>query len=182
MKATACPRWARDRVRWRRGDLCQAPYLRAPAHGQLFTLHAFGRSPSTLPPRAVGAALACFVLSFSRSTLSNLASPRGFEAAETARDQADHAPDRADLAGALTPPRQPNPANVGDAGRMADDSIEVGGVVESALAEGITIAARAGQWSLVSQLAAELEARRMRRGESAAAEVVSLTLRTPKRA
>jgi len=68
---------------------------------------------------------------------------------------------------------------------LPDDSIGAGGVVETALAEALALAARAGQWSVVSQLAAELEARRQRRdGASVAggAEVVQLADHAPKRA
>jgi hypothetical protein len=65
---------------------------------------------------------------------------------------------------------------------LPDDSVDAGGVVETALAEALALAARAGQWSLVSQLAAELEARRRRHHSADPAEVVRLADHAPKRA
>jgi hypothetical protein len=49
--------------------------------------------------------------------------------------------------------------------RVANDSreLDLRGVVEPALGRALMLAAEAGQWALVSQLANELEARRVRR-------------------
>lgn len=72
------------------------------------------------------------------------------------------------------PSKRPKPADAGEPGRLPDDSPDLGGVVETALAEALGLAARAGQWSVVERLAAELEARRLRREGSSAAPVVTL--------
>lgn len=57
----------------------------------------------------------------------------------------------------------------GSAGQV---TVELGGVVETALAEALSLAARAGQWTTVELLARELEARRVRRDEAAAVDNV----------
>jgi hypothetical protein len=44
-----------------------------------------------------------------------------------------------------------------ESGRL---DLELGGVVETALAEALTLAAQAGRWEVVEQIAAELRARR----------------------
>jgi hypothetical protein len=116
------------------------------------------------------------------SSVSNSASPRGFEGSKSASHHAVHAADRDNGAERPAPPKQPKPANPGSPGRLPDDLIDAAGVVETALAEALALAARAGQWSVVSQLAAELEARRRRHDGGEPAEVVSLADHASKRA
>jgi hypothetical protein len=52
------------------------------------------------------------------------------------------------------------------------------GVVETALARALELAARAGRWELVGQLARELEARRQNRHGRSAAEVLAICAAT----
>lgn len=94
----------------------------------------------------------------------------------------------------------PNPANPGGRGRLGTiptastdaapsqpveaaehpaqgptgaGDLDLGGVVETALARALVLAAQAGRWHVVQQIAGELEARRMAR-DAGAGEVIAL--------
>ena len=53
------------------------------------------------------------------------------------------------------------------------DALALGGVVETALARALVLAAEAKRWDVVQQIAGELEARRLARA-GAAGEVIAL--------
>ena len=63
-------------------------------------------------------------------------------------------------AGNAVPPDHSEPIGVTAPGAPTD----LAGVVETALAEALSLAARAGQWAAVAAIAAELDARRAARG------------------
>jgi hypothetical protein len=130
------------------------------------------RAPSTDHPKR--SALPVVVRSLIRLRCS--ASPTGFESPKDPaiehktrgiRDRAESA-DASDRDDKCAIDRGP--------GRMVDDSGSVDalaegalvGVVETALAEALQLAAQAGRWTVVEQLARELEARRIARNQSMA--------------
>lgn len=68
----------------------------------------------------------------------------------------------------------------GGGGRLEPEALV--GVVETALAEALRVAAAAGRWEIVAQLAEALAARRRERGEPGTAERAASRLTTPGRA
>lgn len=86
----------------------------------------------------------------------------------TARNGAEHA-HLPDVASKCPTAREPGRFETNE----ADDSLELGGVVETALAGALTAAAQDGQWELVGRLAAELEARRTARTVGSGAGAVA---------
>lgn len=72
-----------------------------------------------------------------------------------------------------------NPANPGSPGTSRDklrarEEPSLTGVVETALARALVLAAEVQRWDVVQQIASELEARRLARSGEVGADVVSL--------
>jgi hypothetical protein len=97
-----------------------------------------------------------------------LASPRGFEGAKTAEKQQEFPESAASGDRPGHPDTRDKPAEPRARGTIADDSPELGGVVETALAEALTVAVREQRWELVARLADELKARREARSPAPA--------------
>ena len=74
--------------------------------------------------------------------------------------------------GCAVPPSTDTPEGSGEAPPTAD-GLALGGVVETALARALVLAAEAKRWDVVQQIAGELEARRLAR-RGAAGDVIAL--------
>jgi len=109
----------------------------------------------------------------SKKTARSVASPTGFEGDKIPQipQESGESPQPGPTGQTADTPGKP--AESGDPETIRDDSLELGGVVESALADALIAATREHRWDTVSQLAEELRARRETR-ERKTAEVVVL--------